>query len=62
MKQMMSALSGEMTREELQKALRIADAKYFRINFIQPALEAGLIEMTIPHKPTSKWQKYRKRN
>jgi len=58
-KQLMTVIAGEMTREELQIALGITNKKYFLINYIKPELEAGLIEMTNPDKPNSKNQKYR---
>ena len=32
---------------------------FFSINYIQPALQQNLIEMTIPDKPNSRSQKYR---
>lgn len=53
------ALEGEMTRGELQAALGLAHRDYFTEAYLQPALEAGLIEMTIPDKPRSSKQKYR---
>lgn len=53
------ALEGEMTRGELQAALAIAHRDYFTEAYLQPALEAGLVEMTIPDKPRSSKQKYR---
>ena len=44
---------------ELQKKFGYSDRTYFRHNHIQPLLDDGLLEMTIPDKPTSSQQKYR---
>ena len=48
-----------MSREELQRALGLKDRKSFRERYLLPALEKGLIEMTIPEKPSSSLQRYR---
>lgn len=53
-------LTGEMTRQQLQSALGLRDDDHFRKAYLQPALDAGLIEMTVPEKPRSSRQKYRK--
>lgn len=58
-KQLLSIVNGELSRDELQEALAIKHREYFRSTYIKPALEAGLIEMTLPDKPNSKNQKYR---
>lgn len=58
-KQLLSIVNGELTRDELQEALAIKHREYFWSTHIKPALEAGLIEMTLPDKPNSKNQKYR---
>jgi hypothetical protein len=50
-----------MTRDELQRVIGITNNKYFRLKYLKPALEAGYIEMTIPTKPNSKNQKYKKK-
>jgi len=55
----MRVLVGEMTRQRLQHDLGLKDDEHFRKAYLQPALEAGLIEMTIPDKPRSSRQKYR---
>ena len=48
-----------MSRTALQKILRLTGADNFRRLYLGPALEAGLIEMTLPDKPNSRLQKYR---
>ena len=58
-KRLLAACEGEMLREELQGVVGIKDRKYFRTEFLRPALEAGLVEMTIPDKPKSSMQRYR---
>lgn len=47
-----------MSRSELQEALSLKDRESFRERYIKPALEAGVIEMTIPDKPDSRLQQY----
>lgn len=58
-KALIKAMSGEMSRDELQTALALKDSKSFRELYLKPALEEGLVEMTIPDKPNSRNQKYR---
>lgn len=58
-KKMLAILKGEMTRKEIQQKLGLKDEKHFREAYQQPAVDAGLIEMTIPDKPNSRLQKYR---
>lgn len=53
------AIQGDMEREALQDALALQDRKSFRERYLKPALEHGLIEMTIPDKPNSRLQQYR---
>ena len=50
---------GEMTRREMREMLLLKGDDNFRRLYLVPALEAGLIEMTIPDKPRSRLQKYR---
>lgn len=49
----------EMTRTELMNKLELSSRANFVKLYLTPALEAGLIEMTIPDKPNSRLQKYR---
>ena len=50
-----------MDRKQLKEKLGLKDSKNFRMRYLQPALELGLIEMTIPDKPSSPNQKYRRK-
>ena len=48
-------IRGEMSRE----ALELQDRKSFRERYLKPALEQGLIQMSVPDKPHSRLQRYR---
>ncbi|MHB0888846.1 Fic family protein [Acidithiobacillus sp.] len=56
---LVAAIGGELTRAEMMDALGLKDRMHFANDYLQPALAAGLIEMTIPDKPQSSKQKYR---
>jgi ATP-dependent DNA helicase RecG len=56
---LLSVLKGEMSREEIQKKLKLTHRENFRKFYLRPALLSELIEMTIPDKPNSKNQRYR---
>jgi ATP-dependent DNA helicase RecG len=58
-KSLLEILNGEMTRKEIQTELKLQDRNYLRKSYLEPALSKGLIEMTLPDKPNSKYQKYR---
>lgn len=51
----------ELSSSELMRLLNLKHKYTFRNNYIKPAIQKGLIEMTIPEKPNSKNQKYRKK-
>ena len=55
----LNELKGEMYRADPQAALKLKNDNHFRKAYLVPAIEAGLIEMTIPDKPRSRNQKYR---
>jgi ATP-dependent DNA helicase RecG len=52
-------IKGEMSSEEIRSAIGLKDRKYFKEQYISPALRQELIEMTIPDKPNSSKQRYR---
>lgn len=56
---LVTAIGGPMSRDALQTALGLRDRKSFRERYLQPAIAAGLIEMTRPDKPNSRLQQYR---
>ena len=49
-----------LSAAQLMERLGLTHRPTFRKNYLNPALEAGLIEYTLPEKPNSKNQKYRK--
>ncbi|SHN67504.1 Fic family protein [Desulfovibrio litoralis] len=51
-----------LSRKELQDIAGLRDRKSFSENWIKPALNAKLIEMTLPDKPNSRLQCYRLTN
>jgi ATP-dependent DNA helicase RecG len=50
---------GPLAPSDLQTALGLKHRPTFRANYLRPALDAGLIEPTLPDKPNSRLQKYR---
>jgi ATP-dependent DNA helicase RecG len=58
-KRLLNAMTADHSRKELQKILRLKNAEHFRKAYLLPAIEAGLVEMTLPDKPKSRLQKYR---
>ena len=51
----------EYSANALLDLLGLKSKETLRRNYIDPAIESGLIDMTLPEKPTSKNQRYRKR-
>jgi Fic family protein len=49
-----------LTAVECMEKLGLTHRPTFRRNYLQPALDAGLIERTVPDKPNSRLQKYRR--
>ena len=51
---------GVMSASEIMELMELSHKPTFRKNYLNPALERGLIERTIPDKPNSRNQRYRK--
>ena len=58
-KRLLSVLEGEMSRQEILRALGLSDRKSLRQRYLLPALECGYVEMTRPDTPNATNQKYR---
>ena len=57
---LIALLTGEMNRSQLQEEMKLQDRSHFSSAYLGPALKAGLIEMTLPEKPKSRKQQYRR--
>lgn len=61
-KSLMECIKGdELSAAQLMEQLGLSHRPTFRKNYLHPALDSGLIEMTLPDKPNSRNQKYRRR-
>lgn len=47
------------SRTDIMEEINLTDRKYFKENYLDPLLEADLLKMTLPDKPTSPKQKYK---
>ena len=56
---LVAALTGQMSRAQLQAVMGIRDRNHFTGAYLRPALEAGVIEMALPGKATSRNQRHR---
>lgn len=59
---LLAVLTEDLDRAAIQAALGLADRKSFTLRYLQPALAAGLIELTRPDTPSSRLQQYRLTN
>lgn len=57
-KELIKVFTATHSRQELKLKLKLSDREYFRKSFLQPAIELGLIALTIPDKPRSSKQRY----
>lgn len=56
--QIMLEATTALSAIELQQALKLNDRKSFRTRYLKPALAQGLVDYTMPEKPTSPLQRY----
>ena len=58
-RELVRVLDRARSRVEILQGLGLRNRSNLVVNYMRPALDAGLIEMTIPDKPTSGRQRYR---
>ena len=56
---LLRAMSGEMSRQEIRDALKLKDWGNVKKGYVDPCLDQGWIEMTLPEKPSSRNQRFR---
>ena len=55
----LAILNSPLTRVEIQKALGLKGQANFRDRYLGPSLVLGVVEMTLPEKPNSRFQRYK---
>lgn len=61
-KKLLAVMDGQyLSSKELMQRLKLSHRATFRNNYLNPAIEAGLVEMRDPQSPRSPKQKYRLR-
>ena len=58
-KRLVVMIEGEMKTKELMEAVSIASRRLFKEDYLDPAININLVEMTNPESPNSPKQKYR---
>jgi len=58
-KKLLSILRSKMSMAEILDILKLSNRDYVRLNYINPSLEQGLIELVYPNNPKHRNQKYR---
>ena len=56
---LLALVDGPLAPSVIQTRVGLKHRPTFRANYLYPALEKGLVEMTLPDKPNSRLQKYR---
>lgn len=60
---LLTALGNDtLSGNEIMQRLGLKSRAAFRQNYLVPAIESGLVEMTLPDRPNSRNQKYRRRS
>ena len=57
---LLEVLEKEMSRTEIMEVLVLKDRKHLVKKYLKPAIDEGYIELTLPYKPTSRNQKYKR--
>ena len=58
--QLLAVLILDMSRTQIQAKLQLKNRSHLFRAYLRPALKAQLIEMTLPDKPNSRFQRYRR--
>ena len=56
--ELVKVLDGEVSRVDIQQALKLGDKVNFRLTYLQPAIEQGFVAMKYPQSPNHPKQKY----